>query len=90
MKGLEDFISHTNEEKTRFLGTEVPARRPVEGYVGLDRMRAVGVWYSTPLDVHLRGVGGAPGHEPSVEKVTCSTCPKPRKTSYAPIHERPT
>ena len=31
-----------------------------------------------------------PGHEPRVEKVTRSTCPKPGKASYAPVRECPT
>jgi len=31
-----------------------------------------------------------PGHEPRVEKVTRSTCPRPRKASYAPVRECPT
>jgi len=33
---------------------------------------------------------GAPGHEPRVEKVTRSTCPRPGKASYAPVRECPT
>jgi len=32
----------------------------------------------------------APGHEPRVGKVTRSTCPRPGKASYAPVHECPT
>ena len=32
----------------------------------------------------------APGHEPRVEKVTRSTCPRPGKASYAPVRECPT
>jgi len=32
----------------------------------------------------------APGHEPRVAKVTRSTCPRPGKASYAPVHECPT
>jgi len=34
--------------------------------------------------------GRAPGHEPRVEKVTRSTCPRPGKAPYAPVHECPT
>jgi len=62
----------------------------IEGYAGLERTGVVGVRYGTPLYVHLRGTKNVPGREPQVEKVTRSTCPKPGKTSYTLVRERPT
>ena len=92
---MEDFIAHGQRPASRANDTEhgqrpaSQAQELVEGYLGLARMAAVGVWYGAPLYVHLRGTKAAPGHEPPVEKVTLSTCPTPRKTSYGLACERP-
>jgi len=79
MKGLEDFISHSNEEKTRFSGTEAPPRQTVVGYVGLDRTEAVGAQYGTPLYVHLRGQEGRPGTNPESRRSLVPRVPDPEK-----------
>jgi len=31
----------------------------VKGYLGFGRTRAIGIWYDTPLYVHLRGTKGS-------------------------------
>jgi len=56
--------SGIERRKTRFSGTEAPARQTVLGYVGLDWTEAVGTRYGTPLYVHLRGQEGHPGTNP--------------------------
>jgi len=84
MKGLEDFISHSNEEKTRFSGTEAPARRTIIGYVGLDRTGAVGARYGTPLYVHLRGQEGRPGTNPESRRSLVPRVPDPEKCHILP------
>jgi len=75
--------------KTHLSDPDSQTRRPVEGYIGLDRTRAVGVRYGTPLYVHLQGATESTWARPQVEKVTRSTCPRPGKTSYA-LHPQTT
>jgi len=84
MKGLEDFFPHSNEEKTRFSGTEAPARRTVVGYVGLDQVGAVGARYGTPLYVHLRGQEGRPGTNAESRRSLVPRVPDPEKRHMLP------
>jgi len=66
--------------KTRFSGTEAPVRQnPVVGCVGLDRTKAVGARYGTPLYVHLRGQEGRPGMNPKSRRSLVPRVPKPEK-----------
>jgi len=84
MKGLENDLSHSNEEKTRFSGTEAPARRTIVGYVGLDRTEAVGARYGTPLYVHLQGQEGRPGMNPESRRSLVPRVPDPEKRYMLP------
>jgi len=77
--------------KTRFSGTEALTRQKTRRRLRRtrsDESRRRSVRYTsvcTPTRARR-----APGHEPRVEKVTRSMCPKPGQASYAPVRECPT